>query len=133
MSEQSVLKLFPWITSDFVQAIIENSEQTKNVALKSFDAQLAFKSGESFSSQMVTLAVVFGDKSEDGERRKDFLMKIAIQTEDFAKVCEECHIYEREIEAYTRVLPVVEKCFDSIGITGRIAPRYTICCRLKLS
>lgn len=123
MSEQNIFKLFPWINAEFVTKVVENCERSKNVSLKSFNAKSAFKSGENFSSHMVTLAVHFTNRTEGLEKHKEFLMKIAIQTEDYAILCKECHIYERETEAYMKILPAIEKCFDSIGVTFRIAPR----------
>lgn len=130
LSDQSVLESFPWINLKFVQQLIDNYEQHTNTSIKSFDAKFAFKNGENFSSHMVALSVVYiNQHNDDGENQKDFIVKISIQTEDYAKVCKECQIYEREIEAYTKVLPAVEKCFNSIGISGQIAPRYY--CRRK--
>lgn len=123
MSEQSIFELFPWMNADFVKKVVENYERSENVSLKSFDAKSAFKSGENFSIHMITLAVNFTDKNKDLEKQKEFLMKIAIQTEGYAHVCNECHIYEREIEAYMKILPAIGKCFDSIGETFQIAPR----------
>lgn len=126
VSEQNwILESYPWITSGFVENIIKNAEQDENVALKSFNVKKAFKNGENFSSQIVTLRVIFHSKIEGSvEKEKDYLMKIAIQTDDLAKIYEECLVYEREIAAYTIVLPAVEECFNAIGLSARIAPRY---------
>lgn len=124
MSESSdILQLFPWITSGFIEKLLEKSEDAPNVALKSFSATRAFNKGEGFSSYMFSLRVVF-DNGADGEKQRNFLMKIAIQTDEYAKICEECLIYEREIEAYTKVLPALERSFEKLGIPGQIAPRY---------
>lgn len=127
MSEQTVFDLFPWITQDFVQSVIEKSESNKCVVIKSFNASLAFKNGECFCSDMVALTVVFNhndsNENEGDERQKNFLIKIAIPTEDMAKISEECHFFEREAEAYTNVVPAIEKCFHSVGIFDEIAPR----------
>lgn len=118
----NTLELFPWISSNFVQSIIEKSERNNNVVLKSFNAKQCFNEGENFSSHMISMKVVFENGIED-EKQRDFLLKIAIQTEEFAKICKECLIFEREIEAYTKVLPAVEKLLESIGVGGQIAPR----------
>lgn len=127
MSFKTVFDLFPWITWDFVQSIIEKSELNKCVAIKSFNATLAFKNGECFCSNMVALTVVFvsncSTKNEGIEKQKNFLIKVAITTEEMAKISEECHFFEREAEAYTNVLPALEKHFHSIGIFNEIAPR----------
>lgn len=124
MIEQSVSKSFPWINSDFVQKVVRYSEADECVVLNSFDAKLAFKSGENFSSHMVALRATFKNKTKGIEKQKYFLVKISLQTEEFTKMCQECHVYEREIEAYTKVLPALEKCFNKLGISGRIAPMY---------
>lgn len=112
-----------WITPKFVQNVIENSERDESIAVKSYSARLAFRNGENFSSHMVALQVIFTNRNDDIIKQRNFIIKIAIQNEDIAKINEECHIYETEIEVYTKLLPTVEKCFESIGIRGRIAPR----------
>lgn len=121
MSEQP---LFPWITPKFVEKVIENSEPNGSIALKSFNTSFAFKNGENFSSDMVALKVIFTNQKNGIEKQRNFLIKIAIQTEQMAKINKECHTYETEIEVYTKILPAVEKCFGLIGMLGRIAPRY---------
>lgn len=123
-NESSVFELFPWITPAFVQKVIENSEPDESIVVKSFNAHFAFKNGENFSSHMIALGVIIANQKDGFEKQKNFLIKIAIQTEDIAQINEECHIYESEIEIYTKILPAIEKCFDSIGVFGRIAPRY---------
>lgn len=122
-AEYKIFELFPWITPSFVQNLIKKSEQSENVTLKSFDAQKCFNNGENFSSYMIGLKTIFESES-DGEKSRDFLLKIAIQTEDFQKICQETLLYEREIEAYTNVLPAVEELLKSVGESGQIAPRY---------
>lgn len=124
MSDQTSVELFPWITSTFIQNLIENAELSKSIVVKSFNAQFAFKNGENFSSHMISLVVIFVNKNDTVEKKRNFLVKVAIQTDDIAQVNEECHIYETEIEVYTKILPAVEKCFNSIGLCVRIAPRY---------
>lgn len=124
MSEQlKIFEQFPWITSTFVQKVVENAEPNKCIVVKSFDVSFAFKKGENFSSHMITLAVQFTNQSDCIEEQRNFLIKIAIQTEGIAKINEECFNYETEIEIYTKILPAVENCFRSVGIFDRIAPR----------
>lgn len=118
-----ISELFPWITPAFVQKVIENAEPNKRVAVKSFDGSFAFKNGENFSSHMIALVVHFFNQTDGIEEQRNFIIKIAIQSEDIAKINEECFNYETEIEVYTKVLPAVENCFNSIGIFDRIAPR----------
>lgn len=132
----SVFDLFPWITPAFVQNLVENAETNKSVTVKSFNAQFAFKNGENFSSHMISLVVIFTNKTDRIEKQRNFLVKIAIPTDDIAQINRECHIYETEIEVYTKILPAVEKCFNSIGIYDRIAPRYNCwvsCKRIQIA
>lgn len=72
----------------------------------------------------VSLKVEFQKENESKVDERDFLMKIAIQTEEFAETCKECLVYEREIEAYSKVLPAVERCFKDLGMEVQISPRY---------
>lgn len=123
MSKQiNISELFPWITSSFVQDVIEKSEQSRNVVLKSYTAEKCFNDGENFSSYMIGLNVLYENENHE-EKQSDFILKIAIQTEEFAKICEECLLYDREIEAYTKVLPAVEKLYEAVGVSARIAPK----------
>lgn len=127
MSDKTVFDLFPWITRAFVQSLIEKSEAIECAIIKSFDAKLAFKNGECFCSDMIALSVVFAENTLTGnevaEKQTNFLIKVAISTEDMAKISEECQFFEREAEAYTTVLPAIEKCFHSVGIFTPIAPK----------
>lgn len=130
MSDKTVFDSFPWITRDLIQSLIEKSESNESVTIKSFDAKLAFKNGECFCSDMVALSVVlaYNNSSIFGavEKQKNFLIKIAITTEAMAKISEECHFFEREAEAYTSVLPALEKCFHSVGLLTEIAPKLAL-------
>lgn len=125
-AKNNIFELFPWITSSFVQTLIEKSEQSKQVALKSFTANKCFEGGESFSSTMIALAV-FYDDGNGNEKKNDFLVKIALQTEEYIKLCEESLIYEKEIETYTKILPAIKIALESNGVCGQIAPRYLRC------
>lgn len=126
IDQTSVFELFPWITTAFVQNLIEIAEINKSILVKSFNARFAFKNGENFSSHIISLVVIFTNKNDRIEKRRNFLLKIAIQTDDIAQMNEECHICETEIEVYTKILPAVAKCLNSIGIYDRIAPRYPL-------
>lgn len=120
-SQSNIMELFPWIKSDFVQNVIEKSEPNKNIILKSFNAQKCFNDGENFSSYIIGLNVVY--ENEGHEKKRDFLLKIAIQTDEYIRISEECLICEREIEANIKVLPAVEELLNSVGVSGRIGPR----------
>lgn len=121
--QQRIFELFSWITPAFVQKVIDNAEPGKCIELNSFNVSFAFKAGENFSSHMIALKVEFVNKSDSVEMRRNFLIKIAIQTEEIAMINKECHNYETEIEIYTKILPALEDCFSSIGMMERIAPR----------
>lgn len=122
-TQKNVQELFPWVTSSFVQNLIVKSELNKKVTLKSFDIKRCFDDGEGFSSILIGLNVVFEIENVNNEKQRDFILKIAILTEDYRKICEECLIYERETEAYTNILPAIEKLLESVGVPGQIAPR----------
>lgn len=115
----NISKLFPWITESFVQNLIEITERSKQVILTDFTPKKCFDSGESFSSTMIALRVVFNDDNGN-EKERDFLIKIALQTDEYVKLCEECLIYEKEIETYTKILPAIESALE---LEGQIAPR----------
>lgn len=119
----NIATLFPWITSSFVQHLIVRSEQRNDVTIKSFSVKKCFESGENFASYMVGLEVFVDNGSDVGEDKRDFLIKIAIPTEDFSRMCAECLYYEKEIEAYTKVLPAIDSALNSVEESADIAPR----------
>lgn len=118
----NISKLFPWITRSFVQKLIEKSEQNEQVVLKDFSTKKCFDSGLSFSSTMIALRVLIDDGHGD-EKERDFVIKIALQTEEYSRLCEECLIYEKEIETYTKILPAIKNALELQGNSGQIAPR----------
>lgn len=122
---RNIFDSFPWINLSFVQTVIENSEQSKQVALKSFTANKCFEGGESFSSTMIALTVVYDD-GNGNEKKSDFLVKIALQTKEYIELCKESLIYEKEIETYTKILPAIERALAAKGVCGQIAPRYLL-------
>lgn len=117
-----ISKLFPWFTLNFIQNIIKKSEQSENVTLKSFTTKKCFDGGESFSSYMFALTIFLNDDCGN-EKQSDFILKIALQTEDYKRMCEECFIYEKEIETYTKILPVIQRMLDLEDESTQIAPR----------
>lgn len=72
----NMLEFYPWLTFEFVQKLIEESELNGNVVLKSFNATKCFNDGENFSSVMVGLEVVFEDVIEGNEKERNFLNEI---------------------------------------------------------
>lgn len=138
MSESnSIFELFPWITSSFVKSLIVNSEQTKNVKIESFHAKKAFDKGEGFSSNIISLDVVFnndleGDKREENIHRI-FLMKIAIDSDLYTKIADEINTFDKEIEVYSKILPAFETIFKAVGMPSQIAPRFVFFFRLTSS
>lgn len=119
----NITTLFPWITSSFVQHLIVRSEQRKGVTVKSYIVKKCFESGENFASCMVGLEVLVDNGSDGSEDKRDFLIKIAIPTEEFSRLCEECLYYEKEIEAYTKILPAIDSALNFVEESDDIAPR----------
>lgn len=122
-AENNIATLFPWITSSFVQQLIVRSEHREDVTVKSYSAKKCFESGENFASYMVGVEVFIDNGSNMSEAKRDFLIKIAIPTEEFSRMCEECLYYEKEIEAYTKVLPAIDSALNSVKESASIAPR----------
>lgn len=120
-TERNCLDRFTWVNSDFVQTLIQSSEKDDHVTLKSFYAENALLGGENFSSIMLRLKVDFEHSQK--VKQKTFIIKIAIDSQEFAGVCEESCIFEKEIEVYMKILPKVEELLESIGEHGQIAPR----------
>lgn len=114
-------KKFPWINNEFVQNLIEKTTNDKNVILKSFFTENALRGGENFSSYMLRLKASFHHRNE--EKEQIFILKIGQDFEEFAVVCEESALFEKEIEIYTKILPELENLLQSIGQHCQFAPR----------
>lgn len=114
-------KEFEWVNSQLVQKLIENSENSEKIHLKSFKLENALLGGENFSSLIVRLKVLFDDCKRETSRA--FLIKMAINSKEFTIICEECHLFEKEIEVYIKILPEVKILLESIGENGNLAPK----------
>ncbi|XP_055308222.1 uncharacterized protein LOC129572304 [Sitodiplosis mosellana] len=125
-NDENILSDFPWITSLFVQKLLDQSEQSKDVNLKSFIVKRCFNEGEGFSSNMLCLKTTFHKSRDDvvDTKHTDFIFKIALQTEEFDKLFEEGLYFEKEIFVYSTILPKLKHSFEVVGMTVEIGPRY---------
>lgn len=112
---------FEWVSSQLVQKLIENSENSEKIRLTSFQLENALLGGANFSSSIIRLKVRFDNCK--CETSRVFLIKMAINSKEFSDICEECRLFEKEIEVYTKILPEVKFLLESIGEIGTLAPK----------
>lgn len=124
-SECDFLKSFPWIDLQFVQNIIDKAESEKNAwEIESFYSGNFENNGQNFSSHMIRLIVNLRYRANHSKViRKAFFVKICLTTEDFENVLKESLLFEKEIEAYSKILPAVEELLESIGMPTHIGPK----------
>lgn len=126
---KNILELYPWIDLNFVNNLITNSECDEDLIIESYQAENAVSEGQNYSSHMIRLIVHLKNKSDVNQMKmckikRTYFLKICLQTEEFLKICNECNLYEKEIEAYNRIIPAVEELLNSIQMKTQIAPKY---------
>lgn len=124
MSVQNIiLELYPWIDLHFVQTLVNKSDFDKNLTVDSFRVEKGVHAGKNFSSNTIRLFVNLLETDNKSNALRVYFLKICLQTEDFAKACEECLYYEKEIEIYNDIIPAAEELLQSIGISAQFAPK----------
>lgn len=93
---KNILELYPWIDLNFVNDLINKSECNKNVIVESYQAENAVSEGQNYSSHVIRL-IVYLHKSDNNQLKmckiqKTYFLKICLQTEEFLKICDECHL-----------------------------------------
>lgn len=124
MSSKAILESHPWINLDFVQKLVNNSNE--NSIVNSFFVEKGVGDGKNFSSHTIRLIVYLvpnNNPSKEIKQQKVYFLKICLQTEEFLKACEESFYYEKESEIYNTIIPAVEKLLKSIELPTQIAPK----------
>lgn len=123
--ENDILHLNPWIDLDFVQMLVRKSDCDRNSTVTSFRVEKGVDDGKNFSSTAIRLHVNLLLPANDRPNiSRVYFLKVSLQTEDFAKVSEECLYYEKEIEVYSKIIPVVEELLQSIDIPSQFTAKY---------
>ncbi|XP_037024113.1 uncharacterized protein LOC119066001 [Bradysia coprophila] len=122
-SENNIFELHPWIDMEFVQMLVRKSDCDKNLTVTSFRAEKGVHDGKNFSSSAIRLHVNIFPVNDHSIMSRVYFLKVCLQTEDFAKACEECLYYEKEIEVYTEIIPAVERLLHSIEAPARFTAK----------
>lgn len=124
--KNSILELYPWIDLDFVQTLVNKSDYGKDLIVKSFRAEKGVEDGKNFSSSTIRLCVNLLPTNNQSDVLRKYFLKVCLQTEEFAKACEECLYYEKEIEVYNEILPAAEELLQSINTPAQLAAKYEV-------
>lgn len=122
--EIAVSELYPWLDLDFVQTLINRSNAEHNFTVASFRAEKGVHDGKNFSSNTIRLFVNLLHADNQSNTSKVYFLKVCLQTEDFAKACEECLYYEKEIEVYDDIMPAAVELLRSINVPAELAAKF---------
>lgn len=124
--KNTILELYPWIDLDFVQTLVNKSDDGKNLTVESYRAEKGVHDGKNFSSTTIRLFVNLLPTNNQSNTSRKYFLKVCLQTEEFAKACAECLYYEKEIEVYNDIIPATEELLQSINVSAQLAAKYEV-------
>lgn len=122
----SLASVYPWITNEFFQNILQKDRNSKCVVVSSFQLNEAIGKGQNYGSDLIRATVHF---AVDGAAAEELtlIVKTAISTNPAMAVhFAELGLFRKEITAYNKLLPEVEKRLRSIGDKSKLVPKWVI-------
>lgn len=119
----SLASFYPWITNEFFQKILQKDRNSKYVVVTSFELKEAIGKGQNYGSDLLRACVHF---TVDGAAAEKLMLviKTAISTNPaMARRFAEMGLFRKEITAYERLVPEVEKRLRSIGDNSKLVPK----------
>lgn len=119
----SLASFYTWITNEFFQKILQKDHNSKYVVVTSFELHEAIGKGQNYGSDLLRATVHFSVDGAAAEQIK-LIVKTAISTNPAMAVrFAEMGLFRKEITAYDRLLPEVEKRLRSIGDNSKLVPK----------
>lgn len=119
----SLQSFYPWITNEFFQKILQNDRNSKYVVVTGFQLNEAIGKGQNYGSDLIRATVQFAVDGADAEQIP-LIVKTAISNNPAMAVrFAELGLFRKEITAYDRLLPEVEKRLRSIGDNSKLVPK----------
>lgn len=124
-ANMSAIASSSWITFDIIENLIRRSKEDNGLKLKTFTVHEAIGKAENFCSNIVRVSATFRCDSQPSlDQTQNFIVKSAIEIDDFGTLNDEVNYFPKEIVVYEQILPEVQKLLLSIGDRSQIAPRY---------
>lgn len=119
----SLASFYPWITNEFFQKILQKDRNPKHVVVTSFQLNEAIGKGQNYGSDLIRATVHFAVDGAAAEK-VTLIVKTAISSNPaMAARFAELGLFRKEISAYDRLLPEVEKRLRSIGDNSKLVPK----------
>lgn len=108
MSDQENFKVPEWLTSGFIQQVLEKKYQSEDVTLTSFHVEVGSKKGQGFVSEMFRLRVntSIGDFS--------LILKKPHELKDRYEMLQPYNMFHKEITFYGDFFPAIRASLESV-------------------
>lgn len=118
---------YPWISNEFFENILRREHQDSSIVVKDYILKPAIGKGENYASQMLRVRVNFSSVNNPTVDNISLIVKAAlISNVDMAAMTAEIGVFRKEIIAFQKIIPEVEKLLRSIGDYSRLSARYVL-------
>lgn len=118
---------YPWISNEFFENILRREHQDSSIVVKDYILKPAIGKGENYASQMLRVRVNFSSVNNPTVDNISLIVKAAlISNVDMAAMTAEIGVFRKEIIAFQKIIPEVEKLLRSIGDNSRLSARYVL-------
>lgn len=120
--------LYPWITTEFFERILQREYGDNSIRVRSYTLKAALAKGENYLSQMLRTTVRFTANSSTtvaaaADQSISLIIKTVLPNAEINTVTAELGLFRKEIVAFQRVIPAVEKLLQSIGDETKLSAR----------
>lgn len=122
MSSEALIKSYPWITREFLEAILSR-ETTSPVSIARFTLQPAIEEGENYSSQLIRVRISYAC-DDGGADRPTRCESLIIKASLGEKLVRSRNVFAKEIEIFTKIIPAVQLMFRDYGVDCHLGPKY---------
>lgn len=116
---------YPWISNSFFEQILRREHQDNTIVVTDYTLKPALGKGENYGSEMLRVRVKYSSKKDPSADHISLIVKAAITSNaDSAAIAAEMNVFHKEIIAYQKIIPEVEKLLRSIDDHSRLSARY---------
>lgn len=129
---------YPWISNSFFERILRREHKDNSIVVKNYTLKAALGNGENFASQMLRVRVNYSSIRDPSVDQISLIVKAVITSNaGMAAIAAELNVFHKEIVAFQRIIPEVEKLLRSVGDYSRLSPKYIfsddVCVRFFIS
>lgn len=121
LSTAEIAKLYPWITTKFVEKFLQKDHG--KAIVKSIETESVTGKGENFCSNLIRITVEYSNPPNEDVLQKKFVLKADIPNEATAEFNNEFLYFVKEISVYADIMPLVQQLLECHSISGRFWPK----------